>query len=82
MILADIYVPSVNESFEFMLDENAKICDLIEEIVMILQIKTEGESHPEASGFVLCCSDNEELLYEGYTLREYGIRDGAGLLLV
>ena len=84
MILTDIYVPAVNQKYEFLLDESAPAGEVTLEIVRILQMKTGGRVHgtDRRGTFVLCSIEKEQLLDAGLTLHECGVRDGSRLLLV
>ena len=45
MILVDIYVPSMDETYDFQLDENAEIEKIILEVVGIISKKTKRKYH-------------------------------------
>ena len=47
MILVDIYIPSLDETFDFRIDETAKITNVVQEIseMMCKKYKTKINSH-------------------------------------
>ena len=82
MILVDIYVPSMNTTYDFQLDETRSVRVLTDEVVEILQRKTGGIAEQENNAFVLCSYENKEVLPFGKTLRETGVKNGSKLFLI
>lgn len=82
MILADVYVPSIDGSYDFMLDENAPIEQIITEISEMLSKKVQGKPIGAESSFMLCSMEQKEVLDKNRTLYASGIRDGSRLMLV
>lgn len=82
MILVDIYVPSVDKTYDFHLDECAKVRTILEEIVeMIGQMeRTSLSGDPEK--LLLCDRLGKVPLPMEATLTDCGIRSGGNLLLV
>lgn len=82
MILVDIYVPSVDRTYDFMLDENAELSSVMIEVSEMLARKT-GSGRPGADNdFVLYHSDREAPLSINKSLYESGVGDGDRLILV
>ncbi len=82
MILVDIYVPSVDKTYDFHLDERARVRTILEEIVeMIGQMeRTSLSGDPEK--LLLCDRLGKAPLPTEATLADCGIRSGGSLLLV
>ncbi len=82
MVLVDVYIPAVDESFDFMLDEGMEVEKLIMEICEMISKKIQGRPLEDYSDFMLYHMDSKRQLEKGRTLRMAGIRDGARLMLV
>lgn len=82
MILVDIYVPSVDQTFDFELDENADIRSVLIEVTGMLARKTGSEKAGDAAAFILYNADKGQPMADDRTLHESGIRDGDRLILV
>ena len=82
MILVDIYVPSVDKTYDFMLDENAVLSSVMIEISEMLTRKTGSDRHPAYKDFVLYYADRELPLSLDKSLFESGVSDGDRLILV
>ncbi len=82
MILVDVYIPAVDESFDFSLDENTLIEKVILEIMEIVSKKMKGSNEKCAEDFFLYSIDKEEKLEKLSTLYASGIIDGSRLMLV
>ncbi|MBS6395734.1 MAG: hypothetical protein KH452_01100 [Clostridiales bacterium] len=78
MILADVYVPALNDQFDFKLDENVYVADLLEELGDQFLKDT-----PQAKKDLLLCSlDENRILPLNQTLKQSGITSGCRLLLL
>ena len=82
MILVEIYVPAVDEKYDFELDENVKIGQIIEELSEMLNKKMKSPTEGNADGFLLCLTETNELLSRERTLYQSHVRDGHKLLLL
>lgn len=82
MILVDIYVPGVNQTYDFNVDENAKIGLLIEEISGMICQKEQCSLDGSARELLLVSQNQRRILSEGMTLAHYNISQGDRLLLV
>lgn len=82
MILVDVYIPSVDDSYDFMLDENVPMEQIITEISEMVSKKVQGRSIGDSAGFMMCSMGNREVLDKNQTLYLNGIRDGDRLMLV
>lgn len=82
MILTDIYVPALNEKYDFQLDETVPVQMLIDEIVEVLQKKSGGIPEDSSHPFVLCSFEQMCILDSARTLQECGVKNGSGLFIV
>lgn len=82
MILVDIFVPSVNNVYDFRLDEKSPIQRVIEEICELIEIKEHCNLIGDTEGMMLCCQKHECILPGYCTLSECGISTGSSLILV
>lgn len=83
MILADIYVPALNEQFDFKLDEYALIADVVEQVGDILTEGYAGQETQNSKKDLLLCDDRRKcVLPLDQTLRQNGIGNGSRLVLI
>lgn len=82
MILVDIYVPSIGQTYDFNLDENVQIQVIIEEIAEMVVRKERTNLVGESGKLILCDRLNKSTLPKNKSLRECGIGSGSSMLLV
>ncbi len=82
MILVDIYVPGVNQTYDFNVDENAKLSLLIEEISGMICQKEQCSLNGSVRELMLVSQNQHKILSEELTLAHYDISQGDRLLLV
>ncbi len=82
MILVDIYIPAVDETYDFMLDENTEIDKVILEIFEMISKKMQSGDREELEEFLLYHMDSNKALEKHRTLHSSGVRDGSRLMLV
>ena len=82
MILTDIYVPALQETFDFELNENVPVGLLITQIAQILARRTGSVPGGEEASFLLGSFEKQDILDNSLTLAECGIRNGSRLLFV
>ena len=82
MILVDIYVPAVDDTFDFMLDENASIAAIMIEISEMLTKKTGSGKLSDKNEFVLYDAERQTPLISNRSLFECGVGDGDRLIIV
>ena len=82
MILTDIYIPAIDGNYDFMLDENAQLTQLIAEISEMISKKVNEAKLEQMAEFMLYSMDTGSMLDLRISLYENGIRDGSRLLLV
>lgn len=82
MIIAEIYVPSVDKTYEFKLNEDVAVSVVIDEITAVICQKEQCSVRGDKFGFLLFSSDSGKILSLNLSLYENGIRSGSGLMLV
>ena len=82
MILVDVYVPSVDETYDFVLDEMIETEKIIMEIYEMVNKKLNSSTAEGTDAFLLYHMTGEKLLERERTLAESGVRDGSRLMLV
>lgn len=74
MILVDIHVLSINKQYDFKLDENAYIADILEEVG---EMMISGDEN-----LLLCDYEGRRILPLHQSLKQCGIGNGCRLVLL
>ncbi len=82
MILVDIYVPSVDNVYDFQLDEDATISDIIGEVGELIGQKEHSDIVGSIDDLMLCTRKTNRVLPKENTLRECAVQTGDSLILV
>lgn len=82
MIYADVEIPSLRRSYDFKLDENTKIDDLIDEMCVIVCQKEKGEVLVRKNDMILALVTKGIIMNNIYTLSDYNAFDGTKLMLI
>lgn len=82
MIMADVFVPSIGRQYDFSLDEQAQIAQLIPEIAEVICQKENCTLGGNPDELLLCLMDRKEILSGDKCLSSYGVGNGCSLLLV
>ena len=82
MIMADVYVPSIGRQYDFSLDEQAQISQLIPEIAEVICQKENCTLGGNPDELLLCLMDSRQILSSDHCLSSYGIGNGCSLLQV
>lgn len=82
MILVDIYVPVLDEIYDFYADENTEVGLLIEEVAEMICQKEQCPLKGEAEDLTLWRCSSRYRIGKGQTIQEAGIKAGEHLLLV
>lgn len=82
MILVDIYIPSLDKTYDFQVDENASVQNLILEISEMIGNQTKSGNGISTEKFMLCSMDQDVILKRSSSLNSYGIQNGSRLMLV
>jgi uncharacterized ubiquitin-like protein YukD len=82
MIYAEVEIPSLRRSYDFKLDENTKIDDLIDEMCVIVCQKEKGEVLVRKNDMILALVTKGIIMNNIYTLSDYNAFDGTKLMLI
>lgn len=82
MIVAEIYVPVLDVSYDFKLDENVPTGVVIEEIASVICQKKQCEIGGDKTQFMLFKVENRQSLSANLTLYENGVTTGDSLVFV
>lgn len=82
MILVDIFVPSVNNVYDFQLDENTPVGTIIEEISELIEQKERCNMVGDIEQLMLCLQKDKKILPKNKTLKECRVQTGNSMILV
>ena len=82
MILVDIYVPSVDKTYDFQLNEGISIYSVVEEISEMIGQKEHSKIVGRTDELFLCHYKTQRVLDKKCSLKEEGVVTGDKLLLV
>lgn len=82
MILVDIFVPSVDKTYDFQLNETVTVKMLIEEISEMIGQKERCRIIGNVDDLQLCDKANKCMLSKEKTLNDCGIITGSSLILI
>ena len=82
MILVDIYVPSIGNTYDFQLDEEVPVYNVIEEISEMIGQKEHCQIVGDMGCLMLCAAKDKQNLHRDYTLSDCHIVTGDSLILV
>lgn len=82
MILVDIYVPALDCTYDFQVDENVAIQNLIVEIAEMISNETKSLKKTVEQNFLLCSTEQNKIFKKTCSLHDYGIKNGSKLMLV
>lgn len=82
MVLVDVYIPAVDETYDFMLDENTEIEKIIMEIYEMIAKKMQSSKKEHIEEFLLYNMDVKQVLEKHKTLYTSNVKDGLRLMLV
>lgn len=82
MILVDVYVPSIGNTYDFQLDEGVPIGSLIEEISEMIGQKEHCRIVGDCAKLMLCSPKNRMILPKDVSLSSCCMATGDSLILV
>lgn len=82
MVLTDVYVPSLDQTYDFWLEENCCISLLTEEICGMIRQKEQLGQLWERENAALFDAGKKVMLWPDKTLAECRVKDGSRLILV
>ena len=82
MIAVDVYVPAMNKTFDFNLNEDAAIGAVVQELAGMICRKERWPEATEPGKLLLACPALGAVLQADQTLRQSGVKTGYRLTLV
>lgn len=82
MILVDVFVPSVNNVYDFRVDEETPVRRVIEEMCELIELKEHCSLVGDIGDLMLCGQEDRCILPGDCTLFECKIKTGSSLILV
>ena len=82
MIIVNIKVPALEKEYNFSVDENAPVSELIEEVVELIAQKEGVQFGGNRNEVVLCSREPGFQCARESSLNDYGIYGGGELILV
>lgn len=82
MIIVDVFVPSLDHTYNLNIDEETKIGILIEEMSELICKKNHSDLSGEIGRFALGSVDKKICFDPKKTLQNYSIKNGEKLILV
>ena len=82
MINVDIYVPAMEQTYNFNLDEESEITFLIDEISELICKKEHSRLCGAKEHFIMGSADRRINFNPQYSLKDYSIKNGDTLILV
>lgn len=82
MIIAEVFIPSLDKSYDFKLNGDVIVSVLIEEISSVICQKEQCEITGDKNNLMLFKEEGKQILSMGLSLYENGIKTGDKLILV
>ena len=82
MILVDIYIPVINDIYDFELNENVPVRETIDVLSDIISKKMKNPLGERPDAFVLYSLEQKRALERHLTLYQNGVKDGNRLMLI
>ena len=82
MINVDVYVPAMEQTYTFNLDEESEIAFLIDEIPELISKKQHSRLCGTKKYFIMGSADQRINFNPQYSLKDYSIKNGDTLILV
>lgn len=82
MIIAEVFVPSLDKSYEFKLNEDVAVWTVIDEISSVICQKEQCNISGDKDKLMLFKTDTAQVLSMNLSLYENGIKSGDRLMLI
>lgn len=82
MLHVEIEVPALDRKYEFSLNENVKIKEIVEEVAAVVGQHEQKSWRENGNPFLLCNCSTSRILPDGKTLYECQIQPGSRLMLI
>lgn len=80
MIYVDVFVPVINKVYDFILDENATVGVLTDEIVEIITQREQCVFSGRVDEIMLCLEETATIMPKNRTLFECGVHTGSRII--
>jgi len=80
-IIVELYIPAISATFDFRLPASARVCDVTDEIIRILEA-TQQNLRFDKELPMLCDVSSGRALNPAAYIAETGVRDSSRLMLV
>lgn len=81
MIYVDVFVPVINREFDFILDENATVGMITDELIEVIMQNEKCKYQGPLAEIMLCLEETKSILPHNKTLDECGVHTGSKLIL-
>lgn len=82
MITVEVFAPVIDKMYEFVIDENAAVSDLKEEICVMICQKEQYSVVKDLEDFMLCSIDKSLILSDDDSAAENNIKNGERLIIL
>ena len=82
MINIDVYFPSINATYDFQVNEEATVSEVVREIGEMMCKKEKSRLDKKIGEFFLCEKESEQILPENMPLNKCGVENGSFLFMV
>ncbi|HCI60430.1 glutamyl-tRNA amidotransferase [uncultured Ruminococcus sp.] len=82
MIIVEIYVPSIDRTYDFKLNEDVVLSIVIEEITSVICQREKCSITGEKNDFLLLRAESNSILSKSLSLYENDVKTGDKLILV
>ena len=82
MLMVEVHVPSMGATYQCSLEEDAEICDVIEDIIDLIHQKENVTFHGDIREILFCSQEQGIIFDRTSTLSNYGVSFGEELLLI
>ena len=82
MVTLEINVSALGKTYQCSLDENAKICDVMEDVVDLIRQKEGITFRGDMRELIFCSLDKQIIFNRGGTLSDYNVSFGETLFLL
>ena len=82
MILINVYFAETNRSYDFRVDTDVPVGQLVPDMVNLIALREHLTLSRDPGVFMLCKKNSEEILAQESTLRCYALHSGDELMLL
>ena len=82
MIIVEVFVPAIDNIYEFRLNEDVAVNVVIEEIISVICQKEQCPLKGERADFLLVLGGKQQVLSSNLSLYENGVQSGDRLIML